>query len=485
MIIRRNKLLFYLLFFVLSGNVFALSSMNSIVKVYAVSSPPNFHYPWQNLPDRAGTGSGCLISENRILTCAHLVRDNTFMMVRKQGDTKKYIARVVMAGNDCDLAILTVDDPHFFKGMKPLKIGDLPFLQDSVTVLGYPVGGDNISVTKGVVSRIEPTLYNYSRKWLLGAQIDAAINPGNSGGPVIKDDKLVGIVFQGLINSDNIGYMVPAPIIKHFLKDCKNASYEGFSSLGIYFQKMENPDIREWALMDNQQSGIMINHILPESKKNTKLKVNDIIIEIDGTIIANDGTIIFRKDENILFPYLIWRKYVGDYINFKVIRHGKIINIKQQLHKVNNLVKTKNFELLPSYYIYAGLVFIPLSTNYLDAWGRSKPPIELMYLLNKGEITDKVVQIVVLSKVLADDFNIGFQSYSYEVVDKVGDVTVKNLKHFIKLIEECKDKFLTITLDDHSIVVLDLKKGHQVTSGILKRYRINHDRSKNLRKLTG
>ena len=51
-------------------------------------------------------------------------------------------------------------------------------LQDDVTVIGYPVGGDTISVTSGVVSRIEVTSYLHGATDLLSLQIDAAINSG-------------------------------------------------------------------------------------------------------------------------------------------------------------------------------------------------------------------------------------------------------------------------------------------------------------------
>lgn len=56
-------------------------------------------------------------------------------------------------------------------------------LQDAVAVVGYPIGGDTISVTSGVVSRIEVTSYVHGSTELLGVQIDAAINSGNSGKP--------------------------------------------------------------------------------------------------------------------------------------------------------------------------------------------------------------------------------------------------------------------------------------------------------------
>ena len=482
-----KKILFFSIIiplFTLGFELTAASSIYSVVKIYVVSSPPDFHNPWQNLPDRSATGSGCLISKDRILTCAHIVRNSTFIMVRKQGDPKKYIAKLVVVGEDCDLAILKVENPAFYKGMKTLKIGTLPLLQDSVSVLGYPVGGDNISITKGVVSRIEPTVYAYSGRWLLGAQIDAAINPGNSGGPVIKDGELVGIAFQGLARTNSIGYMIPAPVIKHFLKDiAKNkGKYEGFPSMGIYFDGMENPSLRKWAKMKEDQSGIMITHLLPAIKKTSGLQKNDVLLAIDGVKIANDGSIPFREDENILFPSLIWKKYVGDTANITILRDGKIIELKQLLTKSAPLVPSAYTDSQPPYYILGGFVFTKLTTNYIDSPGsRSKPSLDMLYLLKRGEVTTKRNQVVLLSKVLADNFNIGYQSLSNQIVEKVNGVPVKNLKQFVSLIEKTNNKFLTITLGDYSKIVIDHSAALQATSNILKRYHIDSDRSENLK----
>lgn len=60
--------------------------------------------------------------------------------------------------------------------------------------------GDTISVTKGIVSRVEPRIYLQSSE-LLTIQTDAAIDFGNSGGPVVIGNKVAGVVFQGFSSS--------------------------------------------------------------------------------------------------------------------------------------------------------------------------------------------------------------------------------------------------------------------------------------------
>lgn len=55
-------------------------------------------------------------------------------------------------------------------------------MHQEVTAYGFPTGGDSLSVTKGIVSRIEYQTYAHSDLMFKAIQIDAAINAGNSGG---------------------------------------------------------------------------------------------------------------------------------------------------------------------------------------------------------------------------------------------------------------------------------------------------------------
>ena len=233
---------------------------NSIVKIDVVRSNFDYLNPWQMRGQSSGTGSGCIIDGNRILTSAHVVNNSTFIQVRRAGVAKRYTARVYSISHISDLAILIVDDLSFFENSEALQIGELPHIRDRVAVYGFPTGGDQMSITEGVVSRIEHRSYVHSSAYLLTCQIDAAINPGNSGGPVIFNNKIVGVAFQAATSAQNIGYMVPAPIINHFLTDINNNNgiYSGFPELGIFTQSMENTDIREKFQMNQNYSGVRV-----------------------------------------------------------------------------------------------------------------------------------------------------------------------------------------------------------------------------------
>ncbi|RLB45888.1 MAG: serine protease, partial [Deltaproteobacteria bacterium] len=193
-----------------------------MVKVLVVSDPPDYDQPWQTQGAESSTGSGVIVETARglrILTNAHCVQDHVYVEVRRYGRSKKHVATVEAIGHECDLALLSVDDDVFFQGVTPMAVGPVPELGDTVSVCGFPVGGERVSITRGIVSRIDLVRYEQSQRMLLALQIDAAINSGNSGGPVVRGNQLVGIAFQALEDAEQVGYVIAGPVVTHFLED--------------------------------------------------------------------------------------------------------------------------------------------------------------------------------------------------------------------------------------------------------------------------
>lgn len=79
--------------------------------------------------------------------------DHTFVLVRKHGSPTKYRAKVQAVGHECDLAILVVENEEFWEGTNSLELGDIPFLQEAVAVVGYPQG--NIILFQSIKGKME------------------------------------------------------------------------------------------------------------------------------------------------------------------------------------------------------------------------------------------------------------------------------------------------------------------------------------------
>ncbi|GAA0184038.1 hypothetical protein LIER_31350 [Lithospermum erythrorhizon] len=464
-------------------------SMDAVVKVFCVHTEPNFSLPWQRKRQYSSSSSGFVVGGRRVLTNAHSVEHFTQVKVKKRGSDTKYLATVLAIGTECDIAMLTVDDDEFWEGVSPVAFGDLPALQDAVTVVGYPIGGDTISVTSGVVSRIEILSYVHGSTELLGLQIDAAINSGNSGGPAFNGNgKCVGIAFQSLKHDDveNIGYVIPTPVISHFIQDFeKNVAYTGFPVLGIEWQKMENPDLRVSMGMAPNQKGVRIRRIEPTSPESHVLKSNDVILSFDGVDIANDGTVPFRHGERMGFSYLVSQKFSGDSAMIKVLRNSKTIsfNIKLDTHK--RLIPAHIKGRPPSYYIVGGFVFSAITVPYLRSeYGKDyefDAPVKLLEKHLHGMAQSIDEQLVVVSQVLVADINIGYEEIVNTQVIAFNGKPLKNLKSLARMVESCDEEFLKFDLEYEQIVVLRTKTAKAATKDILTMHCIPSAMSEDLR----
>jgi S1-C subfamily serine protease len=455
------------------------------VKIYAVYSNYDYDMPWQLAGQERGVGSGCIISGNKVLTNAHVVANQTFIQVKRAGQAQKYNATVEIVAHECDLALLKVEDPSFFSGVKPLKLGTLPRMRDKVAVYGFPIGGEELSITEGVVSRVEHTRYSHSGANLLACQIDAAINPGNSGGPVIKDGRIVGIAFQGYPYAQNIGYMVPPPLIEHFLKDSGSGTYHGIPGIGVAWQDMENPGLRKLFHMNERQTGVLITYIAPGTSACGILHIGDVLLAIEKKPIANDGTIVFRDTERIHFANVVQEKFMGEKVSCRILRDGKVVEVTIPLGKSSEsirLVPYTEYDKAPTYYIVGGLVFQPLTMNYLQTWDRMESvPANLANYYYNGKQSEDRRQVVVLTKILGDDLTVGYDDFKDHVITRVNGKAISTMADLVKAIEGNEGSYHVIIDEWGNQIVLERAKANQAQRKILSKYKIDADRSADLK----
>lgn len=472
---------------ILAGTTSAQDIREAIVKIYTVHNVPDYYNPWNMRGPQNSTGSGCIIAGNRILTNGHVVRDQTFVQVRRFGESRRYKAHVQFVSHQSDLALLTVDDPAFFDSIEPVPLGALPEAQQDVHVYGFPMGGDTLSITEGVISRVEHQTYAHSSISLLAAQIDAAINPGNSGGPAIVNNQLVGVAMQGMTQADNIGYIVPVSIVQHFLNDIQNGQQDGIPDLGINWQKMENPDMRRHYGMHPEQTGVLITDIAYGSAADGILKTGDVLLSVKGHAVADDGTIEFRPKERTQFLYYVQENQVGTPLTLDVLRDKKILPLDIPLSQSVDstwLIPMEQYDILPTYYIYGGVVFVPVTRNLMQMWGKNwynSAPKELVARLGNNLKPDDIDEVVLALRVLAADVNQGYQNEKYWQIESVDEQKVRSLKQMITLIGAGADnEFVTFKNTGGLSLILDREKVLLEQSEILTTYRISSDRSVDL-----
>jgi S1-C subfamily serine protease len=452
---------------------------DAVVKVHVVQHTYDTLSPW-NSDSQKGSGSGLIIADNLILTNAHVASDATFLEIQRHSETKRYEAEVVYISHESDLAILRTKEASAYKDVTPLELGDLPKMQQSVEVYGFPIGGNTLSVTRGVVSRIEKQNYVHTGENLIAVQVDAAINFGNSGGPVISDGKVVGVAMQSGFLTENIGYMIPTPIIRHVLADVKDGKVDGYGFHGFLAQSMENPAMRRKYGLGDNQTGMLVHKVYENSPADGKVQIGDIVTEIDGHKIENNGTVEFRPGEFIDHTHYIDMHQIGENIAFKILRNGQEQTVSLALDKPGKeylLVKPNQYDKQPTYFIFGGLVFMPLNQDVIDSMDGTPARIGALTYESPDE---KRREAVILTKVLPADINKDYHHDSNLLIEKVNDESIRDFNDFYQKVQSSSTDYITLETSDHYQLVIDRKEAIERQPKILAQYGVNADRSKEL-----
>ena len=428
----------------------------SVFKIQVMSDEPSLVEPWKRMVSSQGSGTGFYIGDGRILTNAHVVANASFIMVQRDGDSTPMPAVIRHVAHDADLAILEPQDEGGKKALAELSaltFGTVPRLRSPVSTIGFPLGGEQLSVTDGVVSRVSFRRYVHhgSAKHLL-VQVDSAINPGNSGGPVVQGNQVVGVAFQSYAQAENTGYIIPTPVISRFLRDIEHGHYQGHPDDGLTVTDwaLLNPSTAAFYRLKPADGGVKIAHVNLWAPTAGLLQAGDIILAIDGQSIGVDGKVNF-SGERVDFRVIFDLKLMGDQCRFTVLRDGLRRDVTVPILPAREHHVTGNiYARHPRYFVYGGLVFTVLSRNLLHTWGDKwyrDAPLPLRYLdsfaFSDPEYANNQ-DIVVLVKRLPDAVNAYATGNMFRVVKAVDGKRVRSISDLISATEGGGSEYVLI-----------------------------------------
>jgi S1-C subfamily serine protease len=445
---------------------------------------PNFREPWNSGQPSGGRGTGFLIGPNRFLTNAHVVSNATRILIRTSNDPRPHPARILHIAHDCDLALIEAENPAPFAKVRQLKLGNIPRLNTEVIAIGYPIGGERISVTRGVVSRIDFNLYSHSGvDSHLSIQVDAAINPGNSGGPVLQDGRVVGVAFQGYSGrvAQNVGYMIPVPVIERFLQDIEDGRYDHYVELAISDFAIENPAQKKALKLPDDDVGVLVASVEPKGCAEGVLKAGDVLLKLDDNAVLNNG-LIRIGGELMDMSEVVERKFAGDKLRLEFLRDGKPMKAEVTLERFEPYVRMgEQYNKRPRYLVHAGLVFQPMDRNLMDALQiRDAAATHLFDNYLTEHLYLKRPEPVVLTQVLADEINAYFGPYEQSVVESINGKPIRQLSDVAAALDKPDPKHPDFTviklLEKGRPLVLKRQLAAQAHPHILKTYGIEQDR---------
>ncbi len=415
-----------------------------VVKIHTTRRGPDLVKPWTKLSPSNISGTGVVIEGNVILTNAHVVQYASQIYVQPNQSADRITARVVAIAPAIDLALLRLEDSQFFKDRAFLPFADdLPRVKESVNVYGYPTGGSELSVTEGIVSRIEFADYYYFGTGLR-IQVDAALNPGNSGGPAVSQGRLVGLVFSQIRNAQNIGYLIPVEEIRMFLADIADGRYDGKPQLYDLFQTVENDALRSRLRVPRGVGGLMV--VQPYVNSDSyPLKEWDVITSMGGQAIDSEGKVAVRYDLRLSAAYLVQKMAKGATAELTVLRDGQSVKVKLPLDAQREFVVPYLMNQEPRYFIYGPLVFSQATQDYLERLGsqwdvalaRQGSPLALRRYDKPAFPGEEMV--VVASPMFSHQITKGYDDPNTSVVSEVNGIAIKNLNHLVEVLRGLKD----------------------------------------------
>ena len=422
---------------------------NAVVKVFSTIRRPDIVKPWSKQAPVDASGSGVIIEGKRILTNAHVVAYASQVQVQGNGSGDKVSATVEAFAPGIDLAVLKLEDESFFNTRAALpRAKTLPQVKDAVLAYGFPTGGTSLSITRGIVSRIEFVSYNYLTSGLR-IQIDAALNPGNSGGPALAAGKMIGLAFSHLQNSENISYIIPNEEIDLFLKDVADGHYDGKPAMYDSLQTLENPALRGYLKLDPAVRGMIVTRP-DEGVKNNPLKTWDVITRIGDTEIDNEGMVRVSEQLRVNFFYMIQKLAHAGSVPLTLVRGGRTQSVQMPVPAHRPMLVESLLGEYPSYFIYGPLVFSRCSLESMGlvrARGSFSP---LLAHLADPPSPEREELVLIASPLFPNDVSKGYSNPSGQVIDSVNGVTVRSLAQLVAYLRDLKDEFVVVSFDGRS-----------------------------------
>ena len=447
----------------------------AVVKVFSTLRGPDPSKPWSKAAPQDVTGSGVVIEGKRILTNAHVVGYASQVQIQASQSGDKLSATVVAVGRGIDLALLKLDDESFFDTHPPVaRASLLPDVREAVMAYGYPTGGNSMSITKGIVSRIEFVPYTFASSGLR-IQVDAAINSGNSGGPVIAGDKMVGLAFASASNAQNIGYIIPNEEVELFLKDVADGRYDGKPAMYDDVQTLENPALRDFLKIDKSVEGVVVQH--PYSSDPTyPLKEFDVITRIGNYPIDNQG-MVKLGNLRVRFQYRVQQLAQAGKLALTIVRAGQKMAIDLPVGGGRKMLIPDLAGGYPPYFIYGPIVFSRASPEFMT--GLNTNPVIMQALAfnasplmtRRGEQPDALREelVVVTSPFFPNKLVTGYGNRVASVVYSINKAPVRSLRHLVTLLRDLKDELVVIHFDQRTgeTMVLPRKAMIEATEAVL------------------
>lgn len=450
---------------------------HSVVTLEVSRKQYDYYQPWTRRTSRV-VKTGLYVGDHQILTTADEMFDRVLVRLQKNGRGRWFEGEVTWIDYYANLALVTCAEEAFWADLKPGSLGGTVPEDGTLQVLRWREGNlenrraefTQFTVREGQLAALnQPVL-----------EADSDIQNAGWGELVTANSHAVGIVSA---QDGRMCTAIPATFIHNLLEARRQGRYRGLGYFHFYWQGAQNPASLARLKLTGDPRGVIVSSVpaRPDDAP-AVLRPDDVILNMDGFDLDIQGDYADPDYGNLMLENLATRnKWAGDEVKMVVWREGNMTNIVYRLPKFEytvSLVPAATYDQAPEYLIVGGLVFQPLTDSYLQSWGadwRHRAPFRLNYYRGDPPTKDRPA-LVLMSQVLPDPYNIGYQDQKCLVVDKVNGQTVSRLSELRDALAKPVNGYHVIDLvQSDSLRRIVLAAGDnekQATSRVLRRYGI-------------
>ena len=449
---------------------------HSVVTLEVAHKQYDYYQPWTRQMRRQQK-TGLVVGPREILTTADELFDRTLVRVQKGGRGQWWVGEATWIDYNANLALLTVAEPEFWNGLQAAAFGTLA-PDAKLQVLRWRQGNlerRQAEFTQYTVREAQLSPINH-----VVLEADSDIQNAGWCEPLVSDSHVVGLV-RAQAGRNCIA--IPASFIRSILDARQKGQYHGLGFFHFYWQRAENPDSLARLNLPGNPRGIIVIDVPDRPDSGAKvLRPNDVILRIDGFDLDIQGDYHDPEYGYLMLENLSTRyKWAGDEVKMRVWRENKELDVTYRLPKyeyTNSLVPFATYDQEPEYLIAGGLVFQPLTDPYLQSWGaewRRRAPFRLAHYRDEYRTKERP-GLVILSQVLPDPYNLGYEEQKYLVVDTVNGQRVSSLSDLREALQKSTTGYHLIEfMRSNSLRRMVVAAGdaqQSATERVLKRYGI-------------
>lgn len=448
---------------------------SSIVTVEVTHSVYEFLQPW-SMRSEQHLKTGVVVGPRQVLTTAEHLDSGTLVRLQKGGRGQWWDGEVEWIDYHANLALLTTPETNFWRGLRVAPLADPVLTRGSVEVMRWRDGG--LETRKGDVNRVTVARGKLTFMDYLDLEVTAEIKGAGWAEAVVAGRKLAGLV---VAQRENVASVLPSSFIRSILEARRRGQYRGLGWFAFVWQRAQNPALHDFLRQTGQPQGVVIVETPPLGGNQGVLQPRDVVLQVDGFDIDIEGDYLDPAYGKLLLENLATRRHwAGDEVPLRIWRNGAAREVKYRLPKAeysNDLVPQEVFDHPPEYLVLGGLLFQPLTEPYLRSWGpdwRRRVPFRLAYY-EQQKPTPERPSIVILSMVLPDPYNIGYQDYRFLAVSRINGKRVVTLRDAQQALEQPQAGFDVIDFergDSLQRIVLDARTAPEATRRVMDRYGI-------------